>query len=76
MFHQVFDHSSKRMEVGELLLTLCQGPRRMFTLKFRTIAAGSGWNDAALKAAFRQGFNPEVLTEMACRDEMAVTIER
>lgn len=58
-------------EEGELLLTLCQGPGRVseFTLEFLTIVAWSGWNDIALQAAFRQGLNREVLTEIACHSE-------
>lgn len=54
MFHRVLDHSPGSKEVGELLLTLCQSPHRVskFALEFHTIIAGSGLNDAALKAAF------------------------
>lgn len=37
-----------------------------YAMVFRMLTAGSEWNKLALKAAFRQGFNPEVL---ACRDE-------
>lgn len=27
------------------------------------------WNEPALKAAFRQGLNPDLLTELACRND-------
>lgn len=33
------------------------------------LAAGSGWNEPTLKAAFRQGLNSEVLNELACCNE-------
>lgn len=71
MFHHGFDHSPESKEVGELLLMLRQGPRRVseFALEIHTISAGSRWNNAMLKATFRQGLNPEILMEMACHDE-------
>lgn len=39
-----------------------------YALEFRTLAAGSRWNELVLKAAFWHGLNETVLTEMACRD--------
>lgn len=52
-------------------MTLSQEERHVseYALEFRTIAAGSGWNSTALKAAFRKGLNSDVLTELDCRDE-------
>lgn len=40
-----------------------------YALEFRTIATRSGWNELALKTAFRQGLNPELVRELACRGE-------
>lgn len=42
-----------------------------YALVFRTPAAGSGWSEPVLKAAFRQGLNVEVLTELACQGNKA-----
>ncbi|KAK3538285.1 hypothetical protein QTP70_034770 [Hemibagrus guttatus] len=40
-----------------------------YAIKFRTLAAQLGWNDASLRAVFRAGLNPELQTELACRIE-------
>lgn len=71
MFQRVFDHTPDGKEVSERLLTLRQGPRRAaeYALKFRTLAAESGWNDSALRTVYRQGLNSNQLREMACRDD-------
>ncbi|KAK3569743.1 hypothetical protein QTP86_004065 [Hemibagrus guttatus] len=36
-----------------------------YAIKFCTLAAQSGWNDASLRALFRAGLNPELQTELA-----------
>uniref|UniRef100_A0A3B1K949 CCHC-type domain-containing protein n=1 Tax=Astyanax mexicanus TaxID=7994 RepID=A0A3B1K949_ASTMX len=56
---------------GELLLALKQGqkPVASYALEFRTLAAGSGWNNAALINVFRCGLNPDIQRELACRDD-------
>lgn len=41
------------------------------TMLFRTLAAGSGWNEPALKGAFHRGLNKEILTKLTCLDEKA-----
>ncbi|KAK3525024.1 hypothetical protein QTP86_013377 [Hemibagrus guttatus] len=41
-----------------------------YAIKFRTLAAQSGWNDAVLWAVFRAGLNPALQTELACRMEV------
>lgn len=48
-----------------------QGSTRVgeYTLELHTLAAGSGWEKPALKAALRQDLNLEVLMEMACHDD-------
>ncbi|KAK3560791.1 hypothetical protein QTP86_019489 [Hemibagrus guttatus] len=40
-----------------------------YAIKFCTLAAQSGWNDAALWAVFREGLNPTLQTELACRED-------
>ena len=40
-----------------------------YCLEFRTLAASSGWNEAALLVIFRQGLHADILSELACRDE-------
>ncbi len=40
-----------------------------FTIKFRTLAAQSGWNYFSLKAVFKQGLNLELQTELTCKAE-------
>lgn len=71
LFKCTFDHKPEGKEVGESLLSIKRGDRRVveYTLEFCTVEAGSGWNEPALKAMFRQGLCPEVLSKMACQDE-------
>ncbi|KAK3568300.1 hypothetical protein QTP86_003140 [Hemibagrus guttatus] len=40
-----------------------------YAIRFRTLAAQSGWNDAALWAVFRAGLNPGLQAELACHTE-------
>lgn len=71
LFCYVFDHTPEGKEMGEQLLAVMQGRRNTaeYALEFRMLAAGSRRNESTLKAAFRQGLNPEVLTELACHDD-------
>lgn len=64
LFQHTFDHSPDGREAGDQLLTLTQRARRVsdYALEFRTTTA-------VLKAVFRLGLHPEMLTELACRDE-------
>uniref|UniRef100_A0AAR2JAL2 DUF4939 domain-containing protein n=1 Tax=Pygocentrus nattereri TaxID=42514 RepID=A0AAR2JAL2_PYGNA len=43
-----------------------------YALEFRTLAASSGWNEAALLVTFRQGLKPEILNELASRDDLSL----
>lgn len=45
------NQSPEGKDVGELLLSISHHVAE-YALEFHTIAAGSGWNDAALKAVF------------------------
>ncbi|KAK3564775.1 hypothetical protein QTP86_026410 [Hemibagrus guttatus] len=40
-----------------------------YAIRFRTLAAQSGWNDVALWAMFRAGLNSALQTELACHVE-------
>lgn len=40
-----------------------------YALEFHIVAVVNSWNELALKAAFHQGLNAKVLTELAYRDE-------
>lgn len=55
----------------EQLLNVKQGRQEVaeYTPEFCTLAAGNGWNKPALKPAFSNGLDAEVITELACRDE-------
>ncbi|XP_051515080.1 uncharacterized protein LOC127418541 [Myxocyprinus asiaticus] len=68
---EVFEHSEGRKVPGELLLSLKKGNRSAaeFALSFRRLAAQTVWVEDTLKLLFRQGLNPDLLTELACRDE-------
>lgn len=50
LFKEVFDHPAAGRDVGNRLCEIEQGKRSAadYALEFRTLAAGSGWNDAAL----------------------------
>ncbi|KAM9422550.1 uncharacterized protein ACWYII_020242 [Salvelinus alpinus] len=55
---------------GERLFHLRQEKRSAqdFALEFRTLAAGSGWNDRALIDHYRCSLREDVRRELACRD--------
>ncbi len=68
----MFEHPAGGKEVGEQLLSLCQGRGSAadYALSFRTLAAQTGWRDAdPLKLLFRKGLSSELQSELACRDE-------
>uniref|UniRef100_A0A3B1JS24 CCHC-type domain-containing protein n=1 Tax=Astyanax mexicanus TaxID=7994 RepID=A0A3B1JS24_ASTMX len=70
-FRLVFDHPHHGQSQGELLVQLRQGNRPVsdFALEFRTLAAGSGWNEPALRVMFRNGLRADILAELACKDD-------
>uniref|UniRef100_A0A6Q2ZMK7 Retrotransposon gag domain-containing protein n=1 Tax=Esox lucius TaxID=8010 RepID=A0A6Q2ZMK7_ESOLU len=69
-FRAVFDHPHEGREAGERLFHLRQGTRsaQEFALEFRTLAAGSGWNERALIDHYRCSLREDVRRELACRD--------
>ncbi|KAI4884140.1 hypothetical protein NFI96_009880, partial [Prochilodus magdalenae] len=68
-FRAVFDHPDEGRETGDQLFQLQQGSRSVaqYALAFRTIAAGSGWNETALRTAYRNGLNLDIRKELAYR---------
>ena len=69
----VFDHPSHRGNASSRLLSLRQGNRSVadYSVDFWTLAADSGWNDAALQGIFIKGLNEQLKDELAARDEPA-----
>ena len=69
-FRRVFDHPTQGSDAAGRLHTLCQGTRSVadYTLEFRTLAADSGWDDAALRSAYRRGLSEE-LKDLLVRDQ-------
>ena len=65
-FKRVFDHPTAGQDVGARLMTIHQGSRTAaaYSTEFRTLAAGSGWNDAGLRSAFRQGLSETIKDEL------------
>ncbi len=72
-FKKVFDHSVQNREAASQLLSLRQGSRSVadYSIEFRVLAAGSGWNDAALRGVFFKGLSEQLKDELAVRDETA-----
>ncbi len=66
-FREVFSSSPGDSSVGEQLFRLRQGtmPIHQYSLKFRTLAAASGWNEPSLLTAFRQGRNSRLRLQLA-----------
>ena len=69
-FRVVFDHPHEGREAGERLFHLRQETRsaQEFALEFRTLAAGSGWNERAQIDHYRCSLREDVRRELACRD--------
>uniref|UniRef100_A0A6Q2Y968 Gypsy retrotransposon integrase-like protein 1 n=1 Tax=Esox lucius TaxID=8010 RepID=A0A6Q2Y968_ESOLU len=73
LFREVFDHPVSGRNVGDQLVEIRQGTRTAaaYALEFRTLAAGSGWSEAALLTVYRRGLNRELQAELACRGDLA-----
>ncbi|KAK3521383.1 hypothetical protein QTP70_004131 [Hemibagrus guttatus] len=71
MIREVFEHPAGGKDISVQLMELRQGSEAAadYAIWFRTLAAQSGWNDAALWAVFRAGLNPTLQTELACHME-------
>ncbi|KAK3553429.1 hypothetical protein QTP70_003585 [Hemibagrus guttatus] len=68
---EVFEHPMGGKDISVQLMELRQGLEASadYAIRFRTLAAQSEWNDAALWAVFRAGLNPTLQTELACHVE-------
>ncbi len=60
-FREVFGTSTSAISVHDELFRLRQAgmPIHDYTVRFRTLAAASGWNETALLAAYRRGLDPQ-----------------
>ncbi|XDV15206.1 hypothetical protein PO909_015336 [Leuciscus waleckii] len=70
-FSTVFSQSSNAISVHDQLFRLRQGNSSVsdYALRFRTIAASSGWNEIALMTAYRQGLNSDICLQLAIYDD-------
>ncbi|KAK3560880.1 hypothetical protein QTP86_022914 [Hemibagrus guttatus] len=71
MIWEVFEYPAGGKDISLQLMELRQGSDAAvdYAIKFHTLAAQSGWNDALLWAVFRAGLNPKLQTELVCRVE-------
>ncbi len=70
-FREVFSLSTTKVSVHDELLQLQQANSSIheYTLRFRTLAASSGWNDSALLSVFRRGLNATVRRHMSIYED-------
>uniref|UniRef100_A0A674PMU1 Gypsy retrotransposon integrase-like protein 1 n=1 Tax=Takifugu rubripes TaxID=31033 RepID=A0A674PMU1_TAKRU len=68
---RVFDHPIQSSEASSQILSLRQGPSSVadYSIRFRILAARSGWNDAALQGVFTQGLSDDLKDELAVREQ-------
>ncbi|KAK3557804.1 hypothetical protein QTP86_002696 [Hemibagrus guttatus] len=71
MIREVFEYPTGVKDIYIQLMELRQGSESAadYAIRFRTLAAQSGWNDAALWAVLRAGLDPALQTELACHVE-------
>ncbi|KAK3507731.1 hypothetical protein QTP70_034832 [Hemibagrus guttatus] len=71
MIREVFEYPAGGKDISLQLMELRQGSDSAAdnAIKFRTLVAQSGWNEAALWAVFREGLNPGLRPELACRED-------
>ncbi|KAK3508456.1 hypothetical protein QTP70_029425 [Hemibagrus guttatus] len=71
MIREVFEYPAGGKDISLQLMELRQGSDSAmdYAIKFRTLAAQSGWNDAVLWAVFCEGLSPVLQTELACRED-------
>ncbi|KAL1277068.1 hypothetical protein QQF64_023741 [Cirrhinus molitorella] len=71
-FKQVFGTGTHQsLLFRDELIHLRQGDLSIhdYTLRFRSLAATSGWNEIALLAAYRKGLHPEIRRQMVIYDD-------
>ncbi|KAK3542049.1 hypothetical protein QTP86_011349 [Hemibagrus guttatus] len=71
MIKEVFEYPAGGKDISVRLMELRQGSEAAadYAIRFRTLAAQSGWNDAALWAVFRAELHPALQSELACHEE-------
>lgn len=67
---EVFGTSASALSVHEELLNLwlVEHTTCEYTLRFRTLTASGGWNEAALLLAYQRGLRPAIRWQMALTD--------
>lgn len=66
---EVFEYPAGGKDISVQLLELRQGTdTAVNAIKFRTLAAQSRWNNAALLAVFHEALPPALQAELACHD--------
>ena len=67
---KVFHHPEGCPDPGRRLASLRQGSRSVadYAIEFRSLAAESDWDDAALRATFYRGLADNIKDELASRD--------
>ncbi len=70
-FREVFSQPTTEVSVHDELFRLRQADSSIheYTLRFRTLAASSGWNEVALLSTYRQGLNPALHQQMSIYDD-------
>ncbi|KAK3507826.1 hypothetical protein QTP70_001071 [Hemibagrus guttatus] len=68
---EVFEHPAGGKDISVQLMEIRHGSESTadYAIRFRTLAAQSEWNDAALWAVFCAGLNPTLQTELTCHVE-------
>ncbi|KAL0149577.1 hypothetical protein M9458_055104, partial [Cirrhinus mrigala] len=67
---KLFDRSARGDEAASQLAQLIQGSRSVtdYSIQFRTLAAACDWNEAALRARFREGLDEEIQDEIVTHE--------
>ncbi|KAI2657384.1 Transposon Tf2-6 polyprotein [Labeo rohita] len=70
-FKEVFGQSNSAISAGEQLYHLKQGTMSIheYFLKFRTLAAASGWNERSLLTTYGLGLEPKLRLQLAALDD-------
>ncbi len=70
-FREVFGRPRGDPTASDRLYHLQQGsqPIKEYALRFRTLAAASGWNERSLITTYRQGLEPRLRLQMASYDD-------
>ena len=71
LFSETFDHTVNGADAAGRLHGITQGARSAaeYTLEFRTLAADSGWDNNALRSAYKRGLSEEI-KDLLVRDQL------